>query len=228
MKSPYCSSAATVVAAMFFVFPVLLKLMRDRAAHTGALGVLSLLAVLLSTSGCSVALKPQTLTPPAQTYSDQIVVSQRAEGIDGKVGWGRATVFYIPLVPVYINGDGNEKVMAQIRGALEQVGYKVTAPDDSAAPSATPVLKAKVEKFWFNNYTWFFPIVPTWGEVRVTLSLVSQNGQPLWSRAFSGDGSTFNFTDGYSIAANESMRKITESMMREFAGEEFHRALSQR
>jgi hypothetical protein len=178
-------------------------------------------------SGCSVALRHEPLSSPAQTYSDQIAVSRRAEGIDGKVGWGRFTVFYIPLVPIYIEGgDGNEKVMEQIRGALQRVGYKVTVVD-SATPPPAPILKCKVEKFWFNNYTWFFPVVPTWGEVHLTLSLLSRDGKLLWSRDFTGDGSTFDFTDGYSTAANKSMQKILNDMVREFASQEFHRALNQ-
>ena len=142
-----------------------------------------ILVAMLTGSGCSVALKPQPLSPPVQTYSDQIAVSRRAEGLEGKVGWGHFTIFYIPLVPIYIEGgDGNEQVMDQIRAALEQVGYKVSMVDGSETSLPTPILRCKVEKFWFNNYTWFFPIVPTWGEVRLTLSLLSRDGKLLWSR----------------------------------------------
>lgn len=198
-----------------------------RRTITGPATVGAILAMtVFTTSGCSVALKHDSLSSPPQTYADQIAVSRRAEGIDGKVGWGRFTVFYIPLVPIYINGDGNEQLMEHIGDALQQVGYKVTIVGSETSPPA-PVLKCKVEKFWFNNYTWFFPVVPTWGEVRLTLSLVSRNGRLVWSRAFTGDGSTFNFTDGYSIAANKSMEKILNDMVREFASQEFHRALSQ-
>ncbi|MBI3248819.1 MAG: hypothetical protein HYZ50_20140 [Deltaproteobacteria bacterium] len=227
MNSQSFFSPATVVAAGCFFFSPLLIWAWKRVAHLRALGVLALLAVVLTTSGCSVALKPQPLASPAQTYTDRIAASPRAEGIDGKVGWGRFTVFYIPLVPVYIQGDGNTQIMAQVLGALQQVGYQVEPTDDAGAAATTPTLKVKVEKFWFNNYTWFFPIVPTWGEVRLTVSLSSRNGNTLWSRDFSGDGSTYNFTDGYSIAANESMKKILDAMVQEFSSEGFHRALSQ-
>lgn len=203
-----------------------MKSTRMSVIAPSTVGSILMMAVLVS-SGCSVALKHhEPLGLPAQPYSDQVAVSRRAEGIEGKVGWGRFTVFYIPLVPIHIEGDGNEQVMEQIRDALQQVGYRVTVVD-SETPPPVPVLKCKVEKFWFNNYTWFLPIVPTWGEVRLTLSLLSRDGKLLWSRAFSGGGSTLNFTDGYSIAANESMQKILNDMVREFASQEFHRVLSQ-
>jgi hypothetical protein len=187
------------------------------------------LMVLMAVSGCSVALKPQPFTAPVQTYSDQIAVSRRAEGIDGKVGWGRFTVFYIPLIPIYIEGgDGNEQVMQQVGIALQQAGYKVSVVDGADPSLPAPLLKCKIEKFWFNNYTWFFPIVPTWGEVRLTLNLFSRDGgKLLWSHSFSGDASTFNFTDGYSIAANKSMKIIVDDMVREFANADFLRALRQ-
>jgi len=228
VKSQSFFSAATALVAVFFLLPMRLQLAWVQVAYTRTLGVLSTLAILMVTSGCSVSLKPQPLTSPVQTYSEQVAVSRRAEGIDGKVGWGRFTVFYIPLVPVYIEGgDGNEQVMQQVGDALQQAGYKVAVVDGSEPSLPAPLLKCKVEKFWFNNYTWFFPVVPTWGEVRLTLSLFSKDGEKLlWSRSFSGDASTFNFTNGYSIAANKSMKIILDDMVREFASDEFHRALS--
>jgi hypothetical protein len=180
----------------------------------------------LLASGCSVALRHGPLDAPARQYSDSIAMSQRSEGIDGKVGWGRGTVFYIPIVPVYIDGDGNEKVMEQVRDALQQVGYKVSFVGvGTAAPG--PVLKCQVRQFWFNNYTWLFPLVPTWGSIKLTATLVSPSGAVLWAGSFSGSGFTLNFADGYSTAANEAMTTILNDMVAAFSSDEFHRALTQ-
>lgn len=190
---------------------------------------LFLAVMVLTTSSCSVVLKPPPLSQPAQMRAEHVAMSRRAEGLDGKVGWGRFSLFYIPLVPVYIEGgDGNAQIMRQIGTALQQAGYQVTVVDGAEPSLSTPLLKCKVEKFWFNNFTWFFPIVPTWGEVRLTLNLVSSDGgRVLWTRSFSGDGSTLNFTNGYSIAANNSMKKILDDMVREFASDAFQRVVSQ-
>lgn len=190
-----------------------------------AFGCVLSLGVLM-TSGCSVNLKHGALNAPSHTYSDQIATSKQTEGIDGKVGWGRFTAFYIPIVPVYIYGDSNGKVMEQILDALQQVGYKV-APTETPGPAGGPVLTCKVNRFWFNNYTWLFPIVPTWGSVDLTVSLVSPSGTTLWSNNFTGSGSTLNFFNGYSSAANQSMDKILNDMVSAFSSEEFHRALKQ-
>lgn len=184
------------------------------------------LAVVVS-SGCSVALRHEPLGSPTQLRSEQLAVSRRAEGIDGKVGWGRFTVFYIPLIPVYITGkDGNEQVMDFVRDGLRRAGYRITTTEGPTHLSL-PVLTCKIEKFWYNNYTWLFPFVPTWGNTHINLALTTNDGRTLWARAFKGSGFTLNFTDGYSIAANESMEEILNEMVREFSSQDFQLALRQ-
>lgn len=177
-------------------------------------------------SGCSVTMKHDDLIQSPRTFSDPIGVSKRSEGINGKVGWGRFTLFYIPLVPVYIEGDGNELVMKQIQDALKQVGYQVSAVDSEKA-IATPTLKCKVNEFWFNNYTWLLPLIPTWGDIKLSTSLVSTSGKLLWSQDFKGDGFTMNFFNGYTSAAEESMTEILNDMVKAFSSDAFHVALTQ-
>jgi hypothetical protein len=84
-----------------------------------------------------------------------------------------------------------------------------------------------VNKFWFSNYTWLFPLVPTWGNIQLTLSLESPgNGTTLWTRDFAGSGTSFNFFNGYSGAANTALTKILNEMVQEFSSEQFYRALT--
>jgi hypothetical protein len=181
---------------------------------------------LLGISGCSVALDHSVLESPPHTYSDPINVSSRSDGIHGRVGWGRITVFYIPCVPIHIQGDGNEQVMEQVDAALQQAGYKTTVVE-TQAPGGAPVLKCKVDTFWFNNYTWLFPFVPTWGNIDMTLSLVRPGDQVVWVQSFHGDGFSANFFNGYSSAANKAMTQVLDEMVRAVASEEFHDILMQ-
>jgi len=196
----------------------------QRFRNTIALGIA--LGTALVGSGCSVALDHAELAGAPRTYSDPVDVSGQSEGINGKVGWGRITVFYIPCVPVYIQGDGNQEVMEQIRDAMQAVGYKVSMEDTAPVSGRAPLLKCKIDNFWFNNYTWFFPIfVPTWGDIDMTLSLQRPGGQIPWQRTFHGHGFSVNFFNGYSNAANEAMTEILNQMVQAFATEEFHNAL---
>ena len=88
------------------------------------------------------------------------------------------------------------------------------------------MLTCSVKKFWFGNYTWLFPFVPTWGGVELNTSLVSPAGTVVWTRDFSGSGFSANFFDGYSGAAESSMTTILNAMVREFASDDFHQALN--
>lgn len=165
-----------------------------------------LAALALATSGCTVALKHDALNSPGHTYNDSLATARLAKGIDGRVGWGRGTAFYIPIVPIYISGakDQNEQVADQVRDALRQAGYNVTVVD-AITSTMGPVLKCKVSTFWFNNYTWLFPLVPTWESINLTVSVEAPGSSTvLWTRDFSGSGSSFNFTDGYSSAADRT------------------------
>lgn len=184
----------------------------------------ALTIALLVGNGCSVALRDSQLAAPPRQYSDPIAMRSRAEGIGQQVGWGRFTVFSIGTKAVRMVGDGNEEVMKQVRRALEHVGYKVEVVHPQARVD-TPVLSCRAKKFWFNNYTWAFPFVPTWGGMQLELTLLSADGKVLWSREFTGSGRTLNFFNGYTIAANKAMKQVLDQMVEAFAGDEFHRVL---
>jgi hypothetical protein len=203
-------------------------------AHTAGFGGVTVIrcaavgALVGSVAGCSVSLKHDPLNTPPQTYNDTVATARQAQGIDGKVGWGHGTLFYIPIVPIYIVGekDDNEQVADQIRDALRQVGYNVTTVDPSSAPGG-PVLKCKVNKFWFNNYTWLFPFVPTWGDIELAVSVESPGKGPVWSHTFTGHGWSANFFNGYTSASSEAMTKILNDMVHEFSSEQFDSAVKQ-
>lgn len=180
----------------------------------------------LMISGCSITMKHDELAQPGQKFSDPITIDKRAEGIPARVGWGRITLFAIPVAPVRIKGDGPELMMLQIQDALKQVGYQVTTVDSEKA-AEMPTLKCTVKDFSFSNYTYLAPIVPTWGDISLNANLVSPAGQVLWSQEFKGDGFTLNFFDGYTSAAEQSMTEILDEMIKAFTSESFRQALTQ-
>ncbi len=89
------------------------------------------------------------------------------------------------------------------------------------------MLKGSVQKFALNNYTWLFPLVPTWGSIEIQLDLETPDGRSLWGRTFSGRGFTFNFTDGYTIVTKEAMTIILNDMVRELSSNEFYGVFAQ-
>ena len=192
---------------------------------TPFLPVPMVIAWALVLSGCSITqLQHDGLEEPADLQSGVVNVDSRATGFTGgRVGWGRITIFYIPVVPIHIKSDESSDLMEIVSDALVAAGY-TTRMADIALDG--PLLKAHVDKARFNNYTWLAPIVPTWGRVSVTLRLETAAGQVLWEESFSERGTTFNFFDGYNIAATESITRLANSMVEAFSAREFSDALA--
>jgi hypothetical protein len=211
--------------------------MHVKRNRSSSRSVAALFAAALCSSACTIHLKPVDLQPPAQKRADALRAAATADGIDGMVGWGRITLFYIPAVPVFIVDDthpsrantraqiANREVMKQVRRALEHVGYQVESVDTATGWSGR-LLTCHVEEFWFNNYTWLAPFVPTWGNAKITVAIEGPAGARHWARTFQGDGWSANFFDGYDAAANEAMEKVLNGMVIAFASDEFQLALS--
>lgn len=190
------------------------------------LAALSLLAGTMS--GCSISpLSHEGLAPLAAKRSGSLMVAEKAEGLNGsKVGWGRITVFAIPVVPIYIAGDESIQLMDNISEALRLAGYSTNSEDETTGATSDLRLVATVHKTRYSNYTWFAPLIPTWGGMDVTLTLVNKEGESRWTKNFVGSGFTFNFFDGYNIASKESMTELLNQMAEAFTEELFYQAVS--
>lgn len=187
------------------------------------LASLTMVSVLLT--GCSVKMARDEGAVVAPS-SGVVTTAAKAEGIDGKVGWGRITMFYIPVVPIFVEGDANELTMHQIRRALRASGHQIAVQQEDAAQQG-PVLKAKVDNIWFNNYTWFFPLVPTWGNVQIAVSVVDPRGTPVWTKSFEGSGITLNFFNGYTSASDQAWETLSAEMAAAFSSPEFNQHFTQ-
>lgn len=176
-------------------------------------------AATILLSGCSIQM-PRDTGELAQPGLGVVTTKAKAEGIEGKAGWGRFTPFYIPIVPVYVEGDANELVMEQVRKSLRASGNAVAVTTESGTYEG-PVVNAKVEQFWFNNYTYFFPLVPTWGNVAILVTVDTKDGAQLWRKTFEGNGFTLNFFNGYTSSSDQSWEKIAAEMTAAFSTPEF-------
>ena len=187
--------------------------------------VLSVAACLFLLSGCSItSLQHDVLEEPAELRSGAVNVAPKATGLDGgKVGWGRITLFSIPVAPIYIQSDEAADMMDVISSALSVAGY---SPNYAESADGAPLLRADVTRARFNNYTWFAPLVPTWGNVDVTLQLLSSGGEILWEESLHGGRHTFNFTDGYNIAATRTMTELANNMVAAFTSQAFSDAVN--
>lgn len=197
---------------------------RVLASITAAIGL-----TVLST-GCSINMQHGNLVPATAARSGTVNVAAAAvgtaskpKGANARVGWGRGTLFGIPIVPIYVDGDGNAALSGEIQDALKQAGY---TPQVTAAGDPGKILVCQVNKFKFSNYTWLFPIVPTWGSVGLTLSVNGPDNTVLWKRDYYGSGSTLDFLDGYTLSCKTAMTEILNQMVADFDSQEFYDALN--
>ena len=186
-------------------------------------GILVTAMVLFSFTGCSVALSPRIPTDFGGSQgSGQVAANPAALGMPGTIGHGTFTVFAIQVASVTIsNGQGDRLVMDSIKQTLHAAGYTVL---DSTEAKSVPVLECRVNNIDFKNYTWFFPIVPTWGSIDMDLRLTDANGRSVWSRTY--HGSSWNITYSFSSAVNSAMTEILDQFAKDATDPGFQKSCS--
>jgi len=182
-----------------------------------------LVIVLLFCCGCSVRLQPRVPTVegcPGAGIS--VAAEEAAKGMPDPIGHGTFTLFAIKVASVTVKGgEGDKAVMNSIKETMKSGGYTVVDSDES---EEGPVLEVKVRDFDFTNYTWGFPIVPTWGKIRLEMALVSKDGQTKWRQDYSGG--SWNLWFSFSSAVNRSMAKVLTEFAEDMSKPEFRQACS--
>lgn len=190
------------------------------------IGLVALLS--LGLGACSIArIEHYPLKQPSAVRSGEVLTGDSVTGKDfsDHVGWGTLTVFSIPVVPIFVNGQPAQDLMKSVQDALIQAGYTPRIVNNGAKADG-PVLMCEVKDFKFRNYTWFAPLIPTWGRVSLVAKLTAQDGTVLWKHTFTGKGGTLNFIDGYNIAARKSMTRLLNDMVVAFTNDAFVKALA--
>jgi hypothetical protein len=169
----------------------------------------------------SVTLSPNLISPPSPLGAGaEVRVASAAEGIPDPIGHPTVTVFAIPAGDVRLE-QGPERVMESVSKALEFAGYRPVAA--SERPGA-PVLVCRVTQMEFKNYTWFMPMIHTWGDIALSLSLVDEAGQPRWQRDYTGNYDGNGFDEPFGKAVNTAFGKILVRATEDFASTEFRAA----
>jgi len=177
--------------------------------------------VALLASGCSITPSHKELKAPATRAQGSVATAGSATGMpNGKVGWGRITIFAIPVAPVHVEGDASRETMNFVRDALTTAGYTVSTVEASArAPG--PVLTVGIKQYKFNNYTWLAPLIITWGRIELDASLRDTNNHVLWSKSYLGKGTSVHITKGFTNSAEKCMTRVLDQMVVDFSSPAF-------
>ena len=181
--------------------------------------------------GNRVDLAHDTLSTPKQRLSESNAMQKSAEdrrAARERIGHATMTVFAVESGSVTTTDPVAEGVVMQVKQALESIGYQVTLVDSAhPVPNPSNILKVNIKEFYFKNYNWFWPIVPTWGSIELGLTIENPDGKVLYEKSFHGGGNSYCLTGecAFGTATKEAMTEVLNKIVEECSGEEFHHAL---
>jgi len=193
-------------------------------------------AIFLSLMGCvgsggtQVHIAHDALSTPTQSFSESIVMQKSADDgrMVGRIGHATFSLFAIESGDVTSTVPLTEEVVTQVSQALESLGYQVTLVDSThPAPNPSSSLKVRINEFYFKNYNWLWPIVPTWGSIGLELTLHNPDGKMVYEKLFRGSGNSFCLTGGcaFGAATKEALTEVLNKIVAACSSEEFRQAL---
>lgn len=192
-----------------------------------------LFILLVPLTGCvgiggeQIALMHEPLAAPSQRYTEKLSIQKPADDLreeKDRIGRATITVFAITSGSITTTSPVEEQVVEQIRDALASLGYQADLPDsgrDVTTQVAPLKLKVALNEIWFKNYNWFFPMVPTWGDMKVTLVLENAGGRKLFEKSYEGGGNSLCLTGhcAFETATKEAMTEVLNKITKEFSSQ---------
>lgn len=193
-------------------------------------------AVFLCLMGCvgiggtKVQIAHDALSTPRQNFSESLIMQKSADDgrVGGRIGHATTTVFAAEIGDVTSTAPLTEEVVTQVRQALESLGYQVTLVDSThPVPNPSSILKVRINEFFFTNFNWLWPIVPTWGSIALELTLQNPDGKVLYDKSFSGSGNSYCLTGecAFGAATKEALTEVLNKIVEACSSEEFRQAL---
>lgn len=200
------------------------------------LGVLGL-AVTGWLSGCvgiggeTVRLSHEELEPPAHQFTPTLRLETPVSDLRkkrGRIGRATITVFAITSGHIHTQTPMVDEVADEVKLALEGGGYTVEpVTETDPGNGETPMVKVAIRNLWFLNYNWFWPLVPTWGNVEIAMSVEDSAGLTLFEQTFSATGNSYCLTGhcAFETATRKAMTAICQQIRDAVASDEFRHSL---
>ncbi len=186
-----------------------------------------LLAGCVGIGGEKITLSHDTLAIPTQKYTEKLVVEKPATDLreeKDRIGRTTITAFAISSGSVTTTTPANEQIVEQIIDALSSIGYQVNKNNNSSdsTNAVKPLtLKVVLNDIWFKNYNWVFPLVPTWGDIKITLSLENASGKKLFEKSYEGGGNSLCLSGScaFGSATKEAMTDVLNKVVADFSSQ---------
>jgi hypothetical protein len=193
---------------------------------------------------------------PGSRVSGTLAVPEQAEDVRAdstRIGRATITLFAITSGQIRTQEPLTIEVMRNIREALVEVGYSVSVIDPSAVATrqevrrtlevagqaeaaaaveegpTDPVLNVEIRSFYFRNYNWVWPIVPTWGDIVLGVKLTDVSGNLTFKRTLKGGGTSFCLLGhcAFKAATRRAMNEVLEDLVQAITSQEFQTAVVQ-
>jgi hypothetical protein len=193
-----------------------------------------LLTGCVGIGGEQIALSHEAFTTPTQKYTEKLTVEKTVTDLreeKDRIGRSTFTVFAITTGSVTTTSPVGEQVVEQIVDALSSLGYQVNKNTNSSENTTTTqplTLKVTLNEIWFKNYNWFFPLVPTWGDIKITLFLENSGGKKLFEKSYEGDGNSLCLSGhcAFNSATKEAMTEVLNMIISDFSSQSIRSLLA--
>ncbi len=190
--------------------------------------LLGLITGCVGIGGEQINLSHEPLNTVPQKYTEKLTIETNATDLreeKDRIGRATVTVFAITSGSITTTNPVGEQMVSQIVDALSSLGYqanKSTNVSTNTSKTLEPlILKVELNEIWFRNYNWIFPLVPTWGDIKITVFLENSNGKKLFEKAYQGGGSSLCLSGhcAFNNATKEAMTEVLNALVKDFSSQ---------
>jgi hypothetical protein len=132
----------------------------------------------------------------------------------------------LPAIQVTPEEGRLDRVIPQnVLAALQASGYTVT-PVDKLRDASSPVVVVQIDELKNYLFSWFYPIGILWGEMELSLYLMTPDGKELWKGTTDGHsgimGSLF-YMCGFETRVQSDLKANLNQIIAMVTSDEFKR-----
>ncbi|MDX1960277.1 MAG: hypothetical protein SFU98_17035 [Leptospiraceae bacterium] len=196
---------------------------------------LILLINCVGMNGVVIPLSHAEIPKSKQKMSGKLSVERPAtDSRPDRENIGKATfsLFAIPVGDISTTSPVGEQMADLIFEELTSLGYQVDKSQndksDKSKNDGRIKLKIIINELWFENYNWFYPIVPTWGDIRISVSLENTKGKKIFEKSYIGEGKSYCLPAecGFSDAIKEAMTQIMQDFTSDFSSQKVQASIT--
>ena len=198
----------------------------------------SVLSIVVSLAACQT-------TVPVRIYQDQLVRPQppaplqltmlakakdtRSQGVD-QVGRHTISALMIPGPTVTTETEHlDEAIVNRVREALTASGFSVSTVD-RLEQAHDPILVIQINDLRNYLFSWLYPVGLVWGNMDLTLQLVTPEGTELWhaqTAGHSGVGASIFYMSGFETRVASDLTSNVNQILEIVSSREFEDQLQQ-